>query len=95
VIVNLSSYYQDRIWHVHLKDFGGGKETGYAGYEPVGHGVLDMAAIFQILDKVNYDKWISVELDGTPQSPRPPREAAAMSKRYLTQLLGARTGWKA
>ena len=87
--------YKERIWHVHLKDYGGGKETGYVGYEPVGNGVLDMPAIFQILEEVTFDRWVTVELDGTPQAPRPPREAAAMSKRYLQGLLGAHTGWKA
>ncbi|MBM3187696.1 MAG: sugar phosphate isomerase/epimerase [Chloroflexi bacterium] len=86
--------YKERIWHVHLKDYAGGRETGYVGYEAIGQGVLDIPAIFQILEGARFDKWISVELDGTPQSPRAPREAAAMSKRYLEPLLGERTGWR-
>ena len=86
--------HKDRIWHVHLKDYAGGRETGYVGYEAIGQGVLDIAGIFRILDEVNFDKWISVELDGTPESPRPPREAAAMSKRYLEELLGDRVAWR-
>jgi len=85
--------YKDRIQHVHLKDYGGGKETGYAGYEPVGNGVLDIPAVFEILEEANFDGWITVELDGTPKSPRPPREAAVMSKRYLEELLGDRADW--
>ncbi len=85
--------YKTLIRHVHLKDYGGGEETGYAGYVPVGSGVVDIPAIFQILEEVNFNDWISVELDGTPQAPRPPREAAAMSKRYLEQLLGEKADW--
>ena len=79
--------------HIHLKDYGGGKPTGYAGYVPIGSGVIDMPAIFEILDQVSFDGWVMVELDGTPQAPRPPREAAAMSKHYLEQLLGDRADW--
>ena len=79
--------------HIHLKDYGGGKPTGYAGYEPIGSGVIDMPAIFEILEQVDFDGWVVVELDGTPQAPRPPRDAAATSKRYLEQLLGDRADW--
>lgn len=92
VVATLRAH-KDLIRHVHLKDYGGGRETGYVGYEALGKGVVDIPAIFEILDEVNFDGWISVELDGTPQAPRPPREAAAISKRYLEQLLGDRTGW--
>jgi inosose dehydratase len=85
--------HKERIWHVHLKDYAGGEPTGYAGYAPVGAGVMDMSGIFEVLEEAEFDRWISVELDGTPQAPRPPREAAAMSKRYLEQLLGERAAW--
>ena len=85
--------YKSVIRHVHLKDYGGGEETGYAGYAPVGSGVIDMPAVFQILAEVDFDDWVSVELDTTSKAPRPPREAAAMSKRYLEELLGDRAEW--
>jgi len=90
--------YRKRITHVHLKDWSGkyergadGREidsTGYANYEPIGNGVLAMPEILNILLEDNFDGWVNVELDGTPQAPRPPREAAAMSRRYLGELLG-------
>ena len=93
----------DRIEHVHLKDWCGtltfdsnGKEidtTGYAGYEPIGNGVLPMPEILQILASANRDFWINVELDGTSRSPRPPREAAAMSRDYLGSILGDQVAW--
>ncbi len=81
------------IRHVHLKDYGGGKTTGYAGYEPVGMGVMDIPGVFEVLEQIAFAGWISVELDGTPDAPRPPRDAAALSKRYLENLLKNRVAW--
>ncbi|MHB1356793.1 MAG: sugar phosphate isomerase/epimerase family protein, partial [Anaerolineae bacterium] len=85
--------YKSIIRHVHLKDWGGGRFTGYADYEPIGSGVVDMAGVFRVLEDANFGGWVMVELDGTPQAPRPPREAAAMSKRYLENLLGDKAVW--
>jgi len=95
--------YKALIRHVHLKDFVGvtvefdeeGKEidpTGYVSYVPLGEGVVDIPAILDILKGVGYDGWLMVELDGTPRAPRPPLEAAAMSKRYLQEVLGQTFG---
>ncbi len=102
-IVEVLNTYQDRITHVHLKDWCGvlnrdaaGHEidiTGYANYEPIGNGVLPMPEILQILQGVREDCWINVELDGTNRAPRPPREAAAMSRRYLGDVLGDAVAW--
>lgn len=101
-ILEVMRTYKDRISHVHLKDWCGriekdadGKEidpTGYVGYEPIGHGVLPMPEIMEILS--DFDGWINVELDGTSRAPRPPREAAAMSRRYLGELLGDKVAWR-
>lgn len=85
--------YRDIIRHVHLKDYGGGVETGYVGYTPIGAGVIDMPAIFRILADIQFDGWVTVELDGTPDAPRPPYEAARMSRDYLTSILGAQVIW--
>jgi len=85
--------YKEIVKHVHLKDYGGGRETGYMGYAPIGEGVIDMAAVFRILDDVNYAGWVTVELDGTPQAPYTPLEAARRSRDNLTRLLGDRVAW--
>lgn len=85
--------YKTLLRHVHLNHFGGGEPTGYAGYVPVGSGVVDIPAIFDILEETGFDDWVTVELDSTADVPRPPREAAAMSKRYLEKLLGDRAVW--
>jgi inosose dehydratase len=86
--------HKPQLWHVHLKDYGGGRETGYVGYEAIGQGVVDMPGIFEVLDEAEFDGWVMVELDGTPQAPRSPREAAALSKQYLQELLGDRATWR-
>lgn len=104
-ILEVLRTYRDRIVHVHLKDWNGkyerdanGKEidaSGYANYEPIGSGVLPMPAILELLTpEQGFSGWINVELDGTARAPRPPREAAAMSRRYLGQLLGDQVDWR-
>lgn len=98
-ILEIMRTYRDRIVHVHLKDWNGsyqrgadGKEidrSGYVNYEPIGSGILPMAEIFDILSADGgFAGWINVELDGAARAPRPPREAAAMSRHYLETLLG-------
>lgn len=103
-IVEVLTTYRDRIAHVHLKDWCGryergddGREidtTGYVNYEPVGHGVLPMPEILRIFQESDRDYWVNVELDGTNRAPRPPKEAAAMSRRYLGEILGDQVAWR-
>ncbi len=89
--------FKSMIQHVHLKDFVGGEvekdengkdidSTGYVCYLPLGEGVVDLLAILEILAEIDYDGYIMVELDGTSKAPYPPKEAAAISKRYLQSL---------
>jgi inosose dehydratase len=103
-IVEVFETYRDRITHVHLKDWCGkvafdeaGKEidhSGYANYEPVGNGVLPIPRLLGVLEGAGYAGWLAVELDGTRRAPRPPREAAAMSRRYLGEVLGDGIVWR-
>jgi inosose dehydratase len=103
-ILEVMRTYRGHITHVHLKDWGGtyahdqdGKEidaTGYVNYAPIGSGVLDIPALLGILIDEEFGGWINVELDGTPRAPRPPREAAAMSRRYLGEILGDKVTWR-
>jgi inosose dehydratase len=92
--------YRELVHHMHLKDYVGGTSTvdaggkfvdrtGYLDYTPLGEGVVDLAAIVRILDERGYDGWWMVELDGTPQAPITPREAAERSKRFLDTLAGS------
>jgi inosose dehydratase len=88
--------YRPRTTHVHLKDWNGyagpDDRSGYVNYEPIGSGVLPMREILDLY--ADFGGWINVELDGTPNAPRPPREAAAMSRRFLGDLLGDRVAWR-
>ena len=102
-IMSVLRTYRDQITHVHLKDWCGKFErsadgveidaTGYANYEPIGNGVLPMREIIDLLHEANFDGWVNVELDGTANAPRPPREAAAMSRLYLGEVLSNRVSW--
>lgn len=92
--------YAALVNHVHVKDYGGTPverkadgaledPTGYVGYVPVGSGVIDFVTMFRSLARAGFDGWLNVELDGTPHAPRPPKEAAEMSYRGLTQAIAA------
>lgn len=90
--------YAQVVTHVHVKDYGGTPvskaadgtvvdPTGYSGYVPVGSGVIDFVPMFRALARAGFDGWLNVELDGSPRAPRPPKEAAAMSYRGLTDAI--------
>lgn len=91
--------YRERVRHLHLKDYvggttqldaggGGTDRTGWLDYVPLGQGVVDLASIAGVLEAAGYPGWWMVELDGTPNAPLAPREAAAASKQELDRLLG-------
>ncbi len=104
-ILEVMRTYRRRITHVHLKDWNGSYDkdaegndidsSGYVNYEPVGNGSLPMPAILDVLIEDGFDGWVNVELDGTRHAPRPPREAAAMSRQYLGRVLGNHVAWRA
>jgi inosose dehydratase len=72
--------YPDRIRHVHLKDF----QKEPFNFLPLGEGELDFPDIIAAIRESGYDSWLMVELDGYNGDPR---EAAAISKKYLEKLL--------
>ncbi|MGC0238269.1 sugar phosphate isomerase/epimerase family protein [Arthrobacter sp. SD76] len=72
--------YPDRIRHVHLKDFQQAPFT----FLPLGQGELDFPDIIAAIRESGYDSWLMVELDNYDGDPR---EAAAISKKYLEELL--------
>jgi inosose dehydratase len=51
----------------------------------MGQGIIDFRPLVPILEQVNYSGWLMAELD---EAHRPAREAAALSKRYIEQVLG-------
>jgi inosose dehydratase len=74
----LISTYGDRIRYVHLKDYEDGS------FLPLGQGQLDFSEILGALRAVQYDGWITIELDSYEGSPR---EAAQISKEFLAERM--------
>jgi inosose dehydratase len=62
---------------VHLKDYEGGN------FLPLGQGELDFPRIMRALSSIQYDGWITVELDTYEGSPK---EAAQISRRFLSEV---------
>lgn len=90
--------YSTLVRHIHLKDYVGGESTfdndgrlvdrtGYLDYVPLGSGVVDLPAIIAELESKDYGGWWMAELDGTPEAPHRPAEAALLSKEYLNRIL--------
>ncbi|MGI8909255.1 MAG: sugar phosphate isomerase/epimerase family protein [Rubrobacteraceae bacterium] len=73
----LINAYGDRIRYVHLKDYEGGD------FLPLGQGELDFARIMRALSGIQYDGWITVELDSYEGSSK---EAAQISRRFLSEV---------
>jgi inosose dehydratase len=72
--------YPDRVRHVHLKDVTLDPLT----FLPLGRGQIDFADVLSALAETGYDGWLIVELDSYQGQPR---DAAAISKTFLDQLL--------
>ena len=71
--------YHARISYVHLK--GWRKEP--FGFTPLDEGDLDMRAIMQALAEIQFDGWITAELDSWPD----PKDGAARSLAFLRKAL--------
>ena len=65
------------------------RESG-PSYEFVelGQGTVDLRGVFAALRDVKYRGWAVVELDDVPDHARTPKDAAAISKRYLQDVVG-------
>jgi inosose dehydratase len=68
--------YIDRIKYIHLKDYKNGE------FLPLGEGSQKFVDMIEILNKANYDGWITVELDSYPD----PLEGAEISRKYLKNV---------
>ena len=74
--------YPDRIRHVHLKDV----RLDPVEFLPLGEGQIDFEDVRDALRESGYDGWLLVELDSYAGNPR---DAAALSKTFLDNLLAA------
>jgi len=82
--------YANRIALLHIKDLR--QPAGSAPYQFVelGRGSVNLPAVFLALREEHFDGWAVVELDSVPEPDLSPKEAAAISKRYLETKIGAR-----
>jgi inosose dehydratase len=84
--------FSDRLLFMHIKDVehlppGKDSQRSYRWVE-LGHGLVDIPAVFEALRKLNFRGWAVVELDGVPDNAHSPKEAAAANKQYLQEKLG-------
>ena len=79
--------YSDRLLFLHLKDIEHVSKSVYRFVE-LGRGLVDVPAVFESLQKVNFRGWAIIELDEVPPNAYSPKEAAAANKEYLHEKLG-------
>jgi inosose dehydratase len=79
--------YKDRLLFLHIKDVERPTQHSFRFVE-LGHGIVDVPAVFDGLAKINYRGWAIVELDAVPDNAYSPKEAAAANKQYLQEKLG-------
>ncbi|HEX8764798.1 MAG TPA: sugar phosphate isomerase/epimerase, partial [Candidatus Acidoferrum sp.] len=83
--------YHDRLLFLHIKDVeslpkASNPQRNYRFVE-LGKGRVDLPAVFDALNKVNFRGWAIVELDAVPEQDRTPKECAEISKKYLEEKL--------
>lgn len=69
------------LTHMHLKDYKGWQY--YAGYCPLGMGMVDIPAILNMVKSKGLETGVMVELDPSKDGPMTPLETAKTSKAYL------------
>jgi inosose dehydratase len=85
--------YKDIIDSLHVKDVQSplaDKPEDPKAYKFVelGQGNVDLKAVFENLQKINFKKWAIVELDGVPVKDRTPKESGEISKAFLRDKIG-------
>ena len=86
--------YHDRLLFLHIKDVeslatSDGRGRGYRWVE-LGHGRVDLPAVFAALKKIKFRGWAVIELDSVPDKSRTPKECAQISKKYVEEKLRMR-----
>jgi inosose dehydratase len=79
--------FSDRLLFLHIKDVEQVSKSVYRFVE-LGHGLVDVPAVFESLQRINFRGWAVVELDAVPDNAYSPKEAAAANRQYLQEKLG-------
>jgi inosose dehydratase len=84
--------YRDRLIFLHIKDVEspvpgatGDLSRSYRFVE-LGRGKVDLKSVFAALDEIGFEGWAIVELDEVPDKARTPKDANAISKKYLESI---------
>jgi inosose dehydratase len=72
----------ERIEYIHLKDV----DLQTRNFVPLGTGSLDLPSVMRAIDEINFDGWVTVELDEWPD----PLAGATTSRQALTEWLPSR-----
>ncbi|MCC9134850.1 sugar phosphate isomerase/epimerase family protein [Pontibacter silvestris] len=77
--------YKGRLKALHLKDVRPVPEEGPKAYKFVelGQGEVDLPAVFDALQQINFQGWGIVELDSVPDKGKTPLQCAQVSRNYL------------
>lgn len=79
--------YKSILHSLHLKDTKpADNKNGYKFVE-LGQGRVDVPAVFKSLNKIKFDGWAVVELDGVPDPDKTPLQCAEINKKYITGTL--------
>jgi inosose dehydratase len=83
--------YHDRLLFLHVKDVeslatSDERGRGYRWVE-LGHGRVDLPAVFAALKDVKFRGWAVIELDSVPDKTRTPKECAEINKKYVEEKL--------
>lgn len=83
--------YHDRLLFLHIKDvesLATNDERGRAyRWVELGHGRVNLPAVFAALRDVKFRGWAVIELDSVPDKSRTAKECAQISKKYLEEKL--------
>ncbi len=79
--------YRKVLHSLHLKDTQpADNKNGYKFVE-LGQGRVNVAAVFKSLEKIKFDGWAIVELDGVPDPDKSPFVCAEINKKFITETL--------
>jgi inosose dehydratase len=85
--------YKDMIDALHIKDVQSPlsekpEDKNAYKFVELGQGNVDLNAVFDNLQKINFRKWAIVELDGVPVQNRTPKQSGEISKVFLRDKIG-------
>jgi inosose dehydratase len=83
--------YDERLLFLHIKDVrvaAPGASGPPFRFVELGRGSVDLTGVFAALRDVDFRGWAVVELDSVSDPGRSPKEANAISKRYLERVVG-------